>query len=53
MENLETLKQGLRGTVIQRDDPEYAEACTLYNGMIDKRPRFIARARTRPTSSPP
>ncbi len=43
MENLETLKQALRGTVIQKDDPDYAEACKLYNGMIDKRPLMIAR----------
>ena len=33
-----TLKQSLRGSVIEKDDPGYAEACKLYNGMIDKRP---------------
>ena len=38
-----TLKQSLRGNVIEKDDPGYAEACKLYNGMIDKRPLMIAR----------
>ena len=38
-----TLKQSLRGSVIEKDDPDYAEACKLYNGMIDKRPSMIAR----------
>ena len=35
--------QSLRGALIQRDDPDYDEARTLYNGMIDKRPLMIAR----------
>ena len=39
----ETLKQSLRGSLIEKDDPGYAEACKLYNGMIDKRPAMIAR----------
>jgi len=43
MNNLEALKQNLRGSVIQRTDPEYADACKLYNGMIDKRPLGVAR----------
>lgn len=33
----------LRGTLLQPDDPEYDEARTLYNAMIDKHPRFIAQ----------
>jgi hypothetical protein len=37
------LKQNLRGTVIERGDPSYDEARALYNGMIHKRPRIIAR----------
>jgi len=37
------LKQGLRGRVITREDPDYDAARALYNGMIDKRPRLIAR----------
>jgi FAD binding domain/Berberine and berberine like len=34
---------GFRGTVIGREHPEYQEARKLYNAMIDKRPRLIAR----------
>jgi hypothetical protein len=37
------LKQNLRGAVIERSDANYDEARALYNGMIDKRPRIIAR----------
>ncbi|MCC5972115.1 MAG: FAD-binding oxidoreductase [Pararhodobacter sp.] len=38
-----TLASQLRGDVIRPDDPGYADACKLYNGMIDKRPALIAR----------
>ena len=38
-----TLKASLRGELIQRADPQYEQACKLYNGMIDKRPLLIAR----------
>src|SRR5918997_2261772 len=38
-----TLKQSLRGGLIQTGDPGYDEARSLYNGMIDKRPALIAR----------
>ena len=38
-----TFTQSLRGTVIQPGDAAYEEARKLYNGMIDKRPRIIAR----------
>jgi FAD/FMN-containing dehydrogenase len=37
------LKQNLRGAVFEPSDPNYEEARALYNGMIDKRPRIIAR----------
>ncbi len=40
---VEKLKASLRGGLIQRGDREYDEARKLYNGMIDKRPRLIAR----------
>ncbi len=45
MENpsIATLRHTLRGSLIDRDDPDYTEACKLYNGMIDKRPLMIAR----------
>jgi FAD/FMN-containing dehydrogenase len=35
--------QSLRGALIRSDDPAYDDARKLYNGMIDKRPRMIAR----------
>ena len=37
------LMTGLRGPLIQAHDDAYSEARKLYNGMIDKRPRAIAR----------
>jgi FAD/FMN-containing dehydrogenase len=40
---IEKLKSSLRGELIQRSDEHYEEARKLYNGMIDKRPLFIAR----------
>src|SRR3982751_6177097 len=38
-----TLQQSLRGRVIGPGDVDYDAARALYNGMIDKRPRLIAR----------
>jgi hypothetical protein len=40
---LVTLKTGLRGELIEPSDKRYDEARKVYNGMIDRRPRFIAR----------
>ena len=37
------LRENLRGRLIQRGDADYDGARKLYNGMIDKRPRLIAR----------
>src|ERR1700726_5132291 len=37
------LRENLRGMLIERNDPDYDDARKLYNGMIDKRPRLIAR----------
>jgi FAD/FMN-containing dehydrogenase len=37
------LKTRFRGPVIGPQDPDYDSARALYNGMIDKRPRLIAR----------
>jgi FAD/FMN-containing dehydrogenase len=37
------LQQGLRGRLIQPLDADYDSARALYNGMIDKKPRLIAR----------
>lgn len=33
----------LRGVVIEPDDAAYHEARKVYNGMIDRKPRLIAR----------
>src|SRR6202048_1917927 len=38
-----TLQQSLRGRLIGPSDADYDAARALYNGMIDKRPRMIAR----------
>jgi FAD/FMN-containing dehydrogenase len=38
-----TFKGVLRGELLQPGDADYDEARQLYNGMIDKRPSFIAR----------
>jgi FAD/FMN-containing dehydrogenase len=39
----ETLVAACRGRLIGTDDPDYDTARKLYNAMIDKRPRLIAR----------
>lgn len=38
-----TLKANLRGRLLQPGDPDYGEARKVYNAMIDKKPRLIAR----------
>lgn len=38
-----TFGRSLRGRLIQSGDADYDAARALYNGMIDKRPRLIAR----------
>ncbi len=40
--SLAEFKAHLRGDLIDRSDARYEEARKLYNGMIDKRPLFIA-----------
>lgn len=44
--DLEELRSILDGKVIRPGDPEYDEARGLWNGMIDKRPTAIVRARS-------
>src|SRR6266540_1902121 len=41
----EGLRETVRGDLIERDHPLYADACKLFNAMIDKRPALIARCR--------
>ena len=40
---IDQLKASLRGELIQSQDEGYNAARKVYNGMIDRRPRFIAR----------
>lgn len=40
---IEEFRTSLRGELIQRSDPRYEGARTVYNGMIDKKPLLIAR----------
>src|SRR5439155_21502789 len=42
-EDINKFAASLRGAVIRDGDPDYDAARKLYNGMIDKRPRVIAR----------
>ncbi|WP_327245220.1 FAD-binding oxidoreductase [Streptomyces sp. NBC_01320] len=40
---LEAMRAALRGPVIGPQDPEYREARTIYNAMIDRRPAAVVR----------
>jgi FAD/FMN-containing dehydrogenase len=40
---LQAYRAQLRGALLKRGDPEFDEARKVYNAMIDKRPRLIAR----------
>jgi hypothetical protein len=40
---LDELRFRLAGAVHEPGDPEYAEACTLFNSMIERRPALVAR----------
>lgn len=40
---IDELKSNLRGPLIGRNDEGYDDARKVYNGMIDRRPRLIAR----------
>jgi FAD/FMN-containing dehydrogenase len=40
---VEQFKVALRGELIQPGEPDYDEVRKVYNAMIDKRPRMIAR----------
>src|SRR5438093_467402 len=40
---IEELRESARGQVITADDAGYDEARTVYNAMIDRRPRVVVR----------
>src|SRR5271165_2292786 len=42
-QSIDQLKSSFRGELIQPADAGYESARKVYNGMIDKRPRLIAR----------
>jgi hypothetical protein len=42
-QTIDSFRQSFRGALIQPGDESYDEARSLYNAMIDKRPRLIAR----------
>ena len=42
-DSITELKRSLRGRLIQPSDADYDEARKVYNGMIHKKPRLIAR----------
>ena len=43
LDSLDQLRAQFRGQIIQPGDTDYDSARKVYNGMIDKRPRLIAR----------
>jgi hypothetical protein len=43
MNTIEDYRQNLRGYLIEPQDKEYEDARKVYNGMINKRPRMIAK----------
>jgi hypothetical protein len=50
------LAEHFRGRLLRQDDPDYAAAARVWNGMFDSRPGLIARCRDandapRPSSS--
>lgn len=44
--SIQQLNQILQGDLIQPEDPNYNEARSIYNAMIDKHPRLIAQCAT-------
>jgi FAD/FMN-containing dehydrogenase len=42
-QTIQTFRSALRGRLIQPGDADYDAVRALYNGMIDKRPRLVAR----------
>jgi hypothetical protein len=46
---IDAFRAGLRGELIDPQSPNYNAARKVYNGMIDRRPRLIARCADWPT----
>ena len=44
-EKIATFEAETRGQLIQPDDPDYDEARSIYNAMINKHPRFIMKCK--------
>ncbi|MEO8394794.1 MAG: FAD-binding protein, partial [Chloroflexota bacterium] len=42
-EQVQALQGSLRGELLRPGDAAYAEACQIYNGMINRHPALIAR----------
>ncbi|MCG6859997.1 MAG: FAD-binding oxidoreductase, partial [Chromatiaceae bacterium] len=42
-DTIDLLKSKMRGPIILPDDPEYDQARSIWNAMVDKRPGAIAR----------
>src|SRR5437667_12826338 len=42
-DSIADFKRNLRGRLIEPGDEDYDQARKVYNGMIDKKPRLIAR----------
>lgn len=42
-DQVKEFRSQFRGTVIEPEDPDYDQARKVYNGMIDRRPRLIAK----------
>src|SRR2546426_106644 len=41
--DIETLRGGLRGSLVLAGDPTYEESRKLWNGMIDRKPAIVVR----------
>ena len=41
--DIETLRGGLRGSLVRAGDPTYEESRKLWNGMIDRKPALVVR----------
>ncbi len=45
MKTIEEFRQSLRGDLIESHDTNYEDARKVYNAMISKRPRMIAKCK--------